>query len=322
MLVLGLQGSPRKKGNTRFLLDRFLDASRKLGARTVMVDADRRNIIPCRELTACERKGFCPLKDDMKDDIYSLITEADVIVVATPVFFYNMTAQLKALIDRCQVFWARKYRFKLKEPGSAQRRGILLSVGASRGKQLFEAIELSTRYFFDAVSVHYDGSLTYRGMENAGDLAAHVPVEKEVHQVVERVVKPLSIRKRIIFACRENACRSQMAAAFARFLGGDKIDAMSGGSDPADEVNPVMQAAMAEKGIDLAFARPRLLDDVIDMHRPEMIITMGCREACPTIPGVDIEDWKLPDPAGQPENVMREVCNEIEKRIRNLVKQI
>ncbi len=322
MLVLGLQGSPRKKGNTRFLLNRFLDASIKLGARTAMVDADRRNILPCRELTACERKGFCPLQDDMKDDIYALITEADVIVVATPVFFYNMTAQLKALIDRCQVFWARKYRFKLKEPGIAQRKGFLLSVGASRGKQLFEAIELSTRYFFDAVSADYDGGLTYRGMENAGDLAAHETVEKEVERAVERIVKPLTMRKRILFACRENACRSQMAAAFARYLGGDKIDAISAGSDPVEKVNPIMQTVMAEKGIDLAFARPRSLEDAVAVHRPEMIVTMGCQEACLNTPGVKIEDWELPDPAGQPEHIMREVCNEIENRIRRLVKQI
>ncbi|RTZ97315.1 MAG: flavin reductase [Deltaproteobacteria bacterium] len=321
MLVLGLQGSPRKKGNTRFLLDRFLEASAGIGARTVMVDASRRNILPCRELTACERKGFCPLRDDMEDDIYALITEADVIVVATPVFFYNMTAQLKALIDRCQVFWARKYRFKLKEPGIAQRKGFLLSVGASRGKQLFEAIELSTRYFFDAVSAEYGGSLTYRGVENVGDLAVHKTVEKEVEKAVERIVKPLTMRKRIIFACRENACRSQMAAAFARYLGGDKIDAISAGSKPVEKVNPVMQAVMAEKGIDLAFARPRSLDKTIDVHRPEMIVTMGCESACPNIEGVETINWDLPDPAGQSKPVMQEVCTEIEKRIRVLTQQ-
>jgi len=320
MLVLGLQGSPRKKGNTRFILDQFLEASRDLGARTVTVDADKRDILPCRELTACERKGFCPLKDDMKEDVYSLITEADVIVVATPVFFYNMTAQLKALIDRCQVFWARKYRFKLKEPGISQRRGFLLSVGASQGKQLFEAIDLSTRYFFDAVSARYEGSLTYRGMEGGKDLAAHPPVGDDVRQAVEKVVKPLVNRKRIIFACRENACRSQMAAAFARYFKGDEFDAMSGGSEPAEKVNPMMQAAMADKGIDVAFARTRSLDDVIAMHHPEKIITMGCGEACPDIPGVEIEDWALPDPAGQPEQVMYKVRDEIEARIKELIK--
>jgi len=319
MLVLGLQGSPRKKGNTRFLLDRFLEESRNLGARTIMVDTDKRNILPCRELTACERKGFCPIKDDLKDEIYSQIHEADIIVAATPVFFYNMTAQLKALVDRCQVFWARKYRFKLKEPGIAQRRGFLLSVGASSGKQLFEAIELSTRYFFDAVSAQYEGSLTYRGMENAGDLAAHPTVDKEVRQAVEKVVKPLMARRRILFVCRENACRSQIAAAFARYLGGDKIDAMSAGSEPAEKVNPLMQAVMANKGIDLAFAQTRLLGDAIAAHRPEMIVTMGCGEACPVIPGVKIEDWDIPDPVGQVDSIMTDVRDEIEAHVKKLI---
>jgi len=322
MLVLGLQGSPRKKGNTRFLLDHFLDASRSLGARTAVVDADQRDILPCRELTACERKGFCPLKDDMQAEIYAQITEADVIVVATPVFFYNMTAQLKAVIDRCQVFWARKYRFKLKEPGMGQRRGFLLSVGASRGKQLFEAIDLSTRYFFDAISAAYAGRLTYRGMENSNDLSAHATVREEVRGAVETVIGPLMTRRRILFVCRENACRSQMAAAFARYLGGDRIDAAGAGSQPADKVNPAMQAAMADKGIDLAFARTRLLNETITRHRPEMIVTMGCKEECARFSGVPVEDWDLPDPAGQPEAAMAAVRDEIEERVRRIIKRI
>ncbi len=322
MLVLGLQGSPRKKGNTHYLLNRFLEESANLGARTIMVDAEKRNILPCRELTACERKGFCPIKDDMKDEVYALIQEADVIVAATPVFFYNMTAQLKALIDRCQLFWARKYRFKLKEAGVGQRKGFLLSVGASRGKQLFEAIELSIKYFFDAVSASYEGGLTYRGVENVGDMAAHATMEKDVQQAVGKLVKPLVNRKRILFACRENACRSQMAAAFARYLGGDKIDAMSAGSQPAKSVNPVMQAVMAEKKIDLAFARTRSLEEAISQHSPEMIVTMGCGEACPVLPGVKVEDWELPNPADQPEQVMRDVREEIEARVTELINQI
>lgn len=322
MLVLGLQGSPRKKGNTRYLLDRFLEESRSLGARTMTVDAEKRNILPCRELTACERKGFCPIKDDMKDEVYALIQEADVIVAATPVFFYNMTAQLKALIDRCQLFWARKYRFKLKEAGIGQRKGFLLSVGASRGKQLFEAIELSIRYFFDAVSAHDEGGLTYRGVENVGDMAAHPTMADDVRKAVEQLITPLVNRKRILFACRENACRSQMAAAFARYLGGDKIDAMSGGNQPAESVNPAMQAVMAEKKIDLAFARTRSLKEAIAQHSPEMIVTMGCGEACPVIPGVKVEDWELPDPADHPEQMMRNVCDEIEARVKDLIKKI
>ena len=128
--------------------------------------------------------------------------------------------------------------------------------------------------------------------------------------------------RKVLFVCIENACRSQMAAALARYLGGDKIDALSGGSEPAQKVNPLMQTVMADKGIDLAFARTRSLDDAIAVHRPEMIVTMGCGEACPVIPVVKVEDWDLPDPADQPESVMREVRDEIEMRVKNLIEQI
>ena len=102
MLVLGINGSPRKKSNSGYLLSTFLDEAEKLGARTHVVDVNKQNILPCRELIVCEKKGFCPIDDDMKTDVYTLLREADVIVPATPIFFYNATAQLKALIDRSQ----------------------------------------------------------------------------------------------------------------------------------------------------------------------------------------------------------------------------
>jgi multimeric flavodoxin WrbA len=87
MLVVGLQGSPRKKGNTEFLLSLFLEEARKQGARTVQLDVCGRHIEPCKEFTTCEKKGYCPIKDDMDPEIYALLREADVIVPASPVFF-------------------------------------------------------------------------------------------------------------------------------------------------------------------------------------------------------------------------------------------
>ncbi len=114
MLILGLQGSPRKKGNTNYLLATFMTAAEKFGARTHVIHVTRKEIIPCKEYTVCEKKGYCPIEDDVKYEIYPLLREAELVVVATPIFFYNMTAQLKAVIDRCQTFWARKYKLKLK----------------------------------------------------------------------------------------------------------------------------------------------------------------------------------------------------------------
>ena len=130
MFFLGLQGSPRLKGNTRFLLSLFLAEAEKRGAQTHTVHIDKKNIQPCKEYTVCEKKGYCPIKDDMKHEIYALLRKADVVVAATPIFFYNFTAQFKALIDRCQTLWARKYKLKLKDPLHHTRKGFLLSVGA------------------------------------------------------------------------------------------------------------------------------------------------------------------------------------------------
>ena len=122
MLALGLQGSPRKKGNSDLLLAMFMDALQHRGAVTHTIEVTRRHIEACKELTVCEKKGFCPIDDDMGREIYGLLRQADIIVAASPIFFYNVTAQLKALIDRCQTLWARKYVLKLKDPGHGVRR--------------------------------------------------------------------------------------------------------------------------------------------------------------------------------------------------------
>ena len=137
MFVLGLQGSPRLKGNTSLLVSAFLERAEGLGARTLRVDVARKKISPCQECGTCEREGFCPIDDDMQE-MYFLLWEADIIVMGTPVFFYGPTAQLKALIDRSQALWARKYVHKIADPGRKWRRGCVLSVGATKGKNLFE----------------------------------------------------------------------------------------------------------------------------------------------------------------------------------------
>ena len=152
MFVLGLQGSPRRKGNTHYLLTTFLKEAEKLGAKTAIIEVDKKHIVPCKEYVVCEKKGFCPIDDDMKTEIYPLLRQADVVVAATPVFFYNTTAQLKALIDRTQTLWARKYRLNLTDPNRKWRKGFVLAMGATRGKNLFEGLHLTAKYFFDAFS--------------------------------------------------------------------------------------------------------------------------------------------------------------------------
>lgn len=322
MFVLGLQGSPRKKGNTEFLLNLFMEEAQKLGAETLTVDVCRKHIEPCREFTTCEKKGLCPIKDDMDPEIYSLLRRADVVVPASPVFFYNVTAQLKALIDRSQTLWARKYRLNLTDPGRSMRRGFMISQGATKGKNLFVGIDLTAKYFFDAVGARYEGSLYYWQIEHKGDMEKHPTVRQDVREAAGKLLAPFLNRKKVLFACRENACRSQMAGAFAQYLAGDRLDVVVGGSEPAAQVNPLMKEVMAEKGIDMEFRIPQSIDNAITHGNPRFIVTMGCGEACPFVPGAQKTDWALPDPAGKDMDFMRKVRDEIEEKVKAFIETV
>jgi multimeric flavodoxin WrbA/protein-tyrosine-phosphatase len=319
MYVLGLNGSPRKKGNTHFLMSAFLSEAERLGARTRSIRVIDHNIVPCKELIVCEKKGYCPIDDDMKHEIYALLRDADIILLASPVFFYNVTAQLKALIDRCQTLWARKYRLKLTDPARKHRKGYLLATGATQGRNLFEGMKLTAQYFFDAVGAEFSGSLTYRGIEGPQDMSNHPTVLNDVREAASLAVEPLAVRKKVLFACRENAGRSQMAGAFTQLLAGDRFDVTTGGSQPAETVNPTMVSAMQEKGIDMAFRAPKSIEKALENGTPEFIITMGCGEICPTVPGAHRLDWDLPDPHGQNLEFIQGVRDEIEKRVREFI---
>ncbi|MBL0712665.1 MAG: NAD(P)H-dependent oxidoreductase [Desulfosarcina sp.] len=303
MLVVGLQGSPRRKGNSRFLLDRFLKAATAHGAETVMVEVARRHILPCKEYTVCETRGTCPIEDDVRDEIYSLIRRADVIVVATPVFFYNMTAQLKALIDRCQLFWARKYRLRLRDPRHRTKKVFLLSMAATRGKNLFDAIHLTLQYFCDAIDAEYAGHLTYRDIEGAGDMARHPDVEVDIERAVAELMQPLQDRHRILFAGREDAARGPMAAALTRALGGERLAVASGGIDPAAEIDPAAVKAVGAMGWDMAYETPQDLAGVMAGFRPDRGIALTPGLDLPPLPDGTWQTWDLPaltadDPEG------------------------
>jgi arsenate reductase len=122
----------------------------------------------------------------------------------------------------------------------------------------------------------------------------------------------------VLFVCVHNAGRSQMAAGYLQHLAGDRIDVRSAGSEPGDRVNPVAVAAMREEGIDIAGAGPKLLT-VDDVRESDVVITMGCGDACPIFPGKRYEDWELDDPAGQPIERVRPVRDDIRARVEDLI---
>jgi arsenate reductase (thioredoxin) len=128
-------------------------------------------------------------------------------------------------------------------------------------------------------------------------------------------------KKTILFVCVHNAGRSQMAAGFMRELGGDRVEVLSAGSAPKDSINPVAVEAMAELGIDISTQQPKVLT-LESVQASDVVITMGCGDACPYYPGKRYEDWKLDDPAGQGLESVRLIRDEIRSRIEGLLKEI
>lgn len=125
----------------------------------------------------------------------------------------------------------------------------------------------------------------------------------------------------VLFACVHNAGRSQMAAGFLRRMAGGRVTALSAGSAPADRINPAVREVMAERGIDLAGARPQLLSDRM-AAAADVVVTMRCGDACPVIPGKRYLDWDLPDPAGREAAEIRPVRNRIEELVRGLAAEL
>jgi arsenate reductase len=125
----------------------------------------------------------------------------------------------------------------------------------------------------------------------------------------------------ILFLCIHNAGRSQMAAAFARDLSGGRVDVLSGGSEPADSVNPVAVEVMAEIGIDISQFVPQKFNDDL-LNAVDVVVTMGCGDTCPYIPGKRYIDWPLDDPKGRPIDDVRRIRDEIRDRVADLLTQL
>jgi arsenate reductase len=128
-------------------------------------------------------------------------------------------------------------------------------------------------------------------------------------------------RPTVLFVCVHNAGRSQMAAGFLQHLGDGRVEVLSAGSEPTDRVNPVAVAAMAEVGIDIAAATPKVLTaDAVRVS--DVVVTMGCGDACPLFPGTRYEDWELDDPAGQGIEAVRPIRDEIRRHVEKLLQEL
>ncbi|MFO7883483.1 MAG: NAD(P)H-dependent oxidoreductase [Desulfobacteraceae bacterium] len=322
MLVLGLNGSPRKKGNSEYLLTQFLRQAEKRGFETRVVNCGAHEYQPCIGCGSCEKKGVCFHKDALADEVFSLFRRADVLVLSGPVYFYSFPSQIKAIIDRTQTLWSRKYRFGLGDPGEGQRKGVLLCCGATRGENLFDGIKLTARYFFDAAGAEFTDHLWYRRVDERGEIQKMPGVKGDITELGDRVLTSLEGKLRICFVCTENAGRSQMAAGFARHMAGKDLDVASAGSQPADSINNTVVEAMAEKKLDIAFLKPRKIQSVLNTFTPQVMVTMGCSDACPVVPGAKVVNWDLPDPKDSSLAEVRKIRDEIEKKVSLLCREL
>jgi multimeric flavodoxin WrbA len=189
MKVLGILGSPRKGGNTELLLEEALKGAEAEGAEVERLRLTDYNIIPCKECLACYKDGNCIILDDMAK-IYPKLLEADIILLASPIFFYGVTAWAKALIDRCQALWARKYRLKDPSYGKEgkKRKGFFISVGGTKGQKTFEGAILTAKYFFDVLNAEYAGELVLREVDAKGDVLKHPEALQQAFEAGRKLV--------------------------------------------------------------------------------------------------------------------------------------
>jgi multimeric flavodoxin WrbA len=175
MKVIGIYGSPRKAGNTDLMLDAFMEGAETAGAEVSRVYVRDLEIRGCLGCGHCDKTGTCVQKDDMQQ-VYPLLEQAQGIVVASPVYFYSVTAQLKLLVDRTQALYMKRELFmkgrQIAREGP-QRKGFLLLAGATRGKRLFECSILTVKYFFEALDVPYSGDLCFKEVDERRAILQH-----------------------------------------------------------------------------------------------------------------------------------------------------
>ena len=173
--ILGLQGSPCLEGTTARLLEAVLEGARKAGASTERIDLANVTIDYCRECRACDSGEGCTRQDDVMGTLYPKIREVEGIVLASPIFFMGVTAQTKALIDRCQCFWVEKYVLgKRAYEGRRRPKGLFVSSAGSSKPVVFEPAVHVVKSFFAAIDYEYMGEVLL-GHTDDPDLSARLP---------------------------------------------------------------------------------------------------------------------------------------------------
>jgi multimeric flavodoxin WrbA len=172
--IVAVNGSPRRKGNTALLVREAVQGAREAGAQVEEVILRDLDMSPCLEIYGCRKSGRCVIKDDF-GPLQDQLVAAQGLILGSPIFFYTVSAHTKILMDRCQSLWVKKYWIDNVPHNhwAPTRKGIFISVGATRGRRLFDGAMLSVKYFFDVLDMELYRPLLYRGLDFEGDVLKH-----------------------------------------------------------------------------------------------------------------------------------------------------
>jgi len=180
--IIAIYGSPRRKGNTAALLKKAIEGARDCGADVEEIVLRDLKISPCLEIYGCMQAGECAIKDDFQM-VRDKILHAQGLILASPVFFYSVSSHTKILMDRFQSLWVKKYWVEKtpRDQKTNNRSGLFISVGATKGKKLFDGILLSVRYFFDVLDMELWKALLYRQLDFQDDVLKHPEYLEEAY---------------------------------------------------------------------------------------------------------------------------------------------
>ncbi len=189
MNIIAFSGSPRKNGNTELLLNETVRSIEEAGHSVKTFYLNVMKIKACQDCGACNETGVCIFKDDMFQ-IYDAIRSADRIILASPIFFFSVTAQAKVMIDRCQSFWCEKYLLKTPIKSSRYgRKGLLLLVGAMEKEIGIQCAEACGQAYFRTISVPEHDTLNFLGIDAKGEILKHPSALKEAYEAGQKLVK-------------------------------------------------------------------------------------------------------------------------------------
>ena len=189
MNIVAFHGSPRAGGNTEILLRETLKAMNPLEHNVRFFTLSGMDIKPCQNCGDCDDSGACTIHDGM-EDIYDAIRKADRVIVASPIFFFGLSAQTKIMIDRCQAFWCEKYLLKQPiPPGVFGRKGLLLLVGGMRNQTGITCGEATAKAFFRSVNVQEHETLSFLGVDKKGAIIDHPTALQEGFEAGKRLVR-------------------------------------------------------------------------------------------------------------------------------------